>query len=172
MTERIVFSGIGYGVQFIELDDDELKQLLEEIEDSDDVLSVKKFSDLYDESYYDYGLLHPSEDRLTLTINEEDCSTRIDELISKCRDPIYRINVSSEKNLLVYEGLETIDFIYTADEFNLEQLEINTKTVSLPSGETHTLLNPYYKGNQFDYSDATVNGRFRIFDKSGKEINF
>ena len=172
MTERIVFSGIGYGVRFIELDDDELQQLLEEIEDSDDVFSVKKFSDLYDESYYDYGLLHPSEDRLTLTINEKECSTRIDELISKCSDPIFNIDVSLEKNLLVYEGLETINFIYTADEFDLEQLEINVKTVSLPSGETHTLLNPYYKGDQFDYSDATVNGRFRIFDKSGKEINF
>ena len=156
----------------MELDDDKLQQLLEEIEDSDDVFSVKKFSDLYDESYYDYGLLHPSEDRLTLTINEKECSTRIDELISKCSDPIFNIDVSSEKNLLVYEGLETINFIYTAVEFDLEQLEINTKTVSLPSGETHTLLNHYYMGDQFDYSDATVNGRFRIFNKSGKEINF
>jgi hypothetical protein len=176
MTDKIIFKGVGYGIQFIELDDDELAKLLKEIEDSEDrfedILSVKKFSDLYDESYYEYGLLRPSEDYLTLSINAKDSSGLIDGLIAKCEESTFNPDISSQKNLLVYEGLETIEFIYKTDSLDLENLIMSKCTVTLPNGETHILLTPYYNGDGFDYSDATVSGRFRIFDKNRKEVVF
>jgi hypothetical protein len=172
VKDEVVFKGVGYGVQFVELEDDELKDLLAQIDRSGNVLDVRRFVELYDESYYEYGLLPPSEECLTLTVNEKDNSDLLKGLISKSSDPIFPVDLTSKKNLLVYEGFEEINFSYTAAPLEECHLEVSRTSVTLPNGESHTLLTPYYKGDGFDYGDATVHGRFRIFDKDEKEIDF
>ncbi len=172
MKDQVVFKGVGYGVQFVELDDDELNDLLFKINRSGSAFDVKRFVELYDESYYEYGLLPPSEEALTLALDGIDRSDLIEGLVCRSADPIFPIVLTSKMSLLIYEGFEALDLTYRTEHPEEKQLEVSRTSVTLPNGEVHTLITPYYKGDAFVYGDATVHGRFRIFDAQGREIHF
>lgn len=172
MSKTAVIKGLAYGISVLEVSDEGISSLLDEIEAADDLMDIEQFADLYDDSYYDYGLISPKEGFLKLLVHGQDKTDLIDSLLERELSSVTEINFSSKTNKLVLEAYETVELKLEAEEFNPKHLTARISRVTLPNGDVKTIFNPYHNGQEFENVDTTVRTKFRIFTKNGEELEF
>lgn len=172
MYKKMTLKGVAYGFSALELSDEGVSSLLDEIGSEDDLMNLGLFADLYNESYYEYGLIIPKEGYLKLLVDGQDKTDLIDDLLERELSSITEINFSSKTNKLVLEAYETVELKLEAKDFNVKDLTARICRVTLPNGEIKTIFDLYYDGQEFENVDTTVRTKFRIFTKNGQELEF
>lgn len=171
MNRKITLKGVGFGVGFIELSDDELERFLTEIEEVDEASELKLVSDLMAESFYEYGLLL-NEEELLLDVNGNDETNLLNQLISRTKSFEVDLTDSNNTNWLYYEAKENVSSTMTIESFDESKFDLIKHKIILPNKSIKEIVNIYYADKDFETGGTTSVGFVYIVKKDGEIITF
>lgn len=171
MSQKITLKGVGYGISFVELTDEQLEDFLTEVEQVDDVSEIELVSDLVDESFYEYGIVLGEGD-LSFYVDDKDQGDLLEKVFEASESATTDLAPKQGENLVVYEAQECIDCTIEVDEFDVSRFDLFKQTLHLPNGETRTIATVCYGDIGFDVCDTTSYGRVYVVTKDQEILAF